>query len=180
MTSISLVDPNTSVRLFTDDVLVYRVINTIQDQVILQQDFAKLEGWAAAWGMVFNAPKCYMMQIHHGNSTKSYFYQICGEFLSPVINEKYLGVHMTQDLSWSLHIDRVATKASQKVGFIQSNLRGAPAQCKQLAYIALVCFGMESGSTIWDPHINMHSRSWRRYSTGPPVGLPRRTRTAPV
>ena len=154
----SVVDPNTSVRLFADDALVYRVINTIiQDQVTLQQDFARLEGWAKASGMVFNASKCYVMHIHRGNSTKSYFYQICGEFLSPVTNEKYIGVHITQDLSWSLHIDRVATKASQKLGFIRRNLRGAPAQCKQLAYIALVRSGMEYATTIWDPHINVHS-----------------------
>ena len=133
----SVVDPDKSVRLFADDALVYRVIDTIKDQVTLQQDFARLEGWAKAWGMVFNASKCYVMHIHCGNSTKSYFYQICGEFLSPVTNEKYLGVHITQDLSWSLHIDWVATKASQKLRFIHSNLRGAPAQCKQLAYIAL-------------------------------------------
>ena len=144
----SVVNPNTSVRLFADDALVYRVINTIQDQVTLQQDFVRFEGWAKAWGMVFNASKCYVMHIHRGNSTKSYFYQICGEFLSPVTNEKYLGVHITQDLSWSLHIDRVATKASQKLGFICRNLRGAPAQCKQLAYIALVRSGMEYASTI--------------------------------
>ena len=64
---------------------------------------------------------------------------------------------ITQDLSWSLHIDRVATKASQKLGFIRRNLRGAPAQCKQLAYIALVRSGMEYASTIWYPHINVHS-----------------------
>ena len=44
----SVVDPNTSVRLFADDALVYRMINTIQDQVTLQQDFARLEGWAKA------------------------------------------------------------------------------------------------------------------------------------
>ena len=67
----SVVDPDTSVRLFADDALVYRVINTIQDRVILQQDFARLEGWAKAWGMVFNASKCYVMHIHRRNSTKS-------------------------------------------------------------------------------------------------------------
>ena len=52
----------------------------------------------------------------------------------------------------------MATKASLKlIGFIHRNLRGAPAQYKQLAYIALVRSGMEYASTIWDPHINMHS-----------------------
>ena len=42
----SSVDPHMSVCLFVDDALVYRVIHTIQDQVILQQDFTRLEGWA--------------------------------------------------------------------------------------------------------------------------------------
>ena len=55
----SVVDPNTSVSLFADDVLVYRVINTIQD-------FARLERWAKALGMVFSASKYYVKHIHHG------------------------------------------------------------------------------------------------------------------
>ena len=35
----SMVDPDMLVHLFVDDALLYRVINTIQDQVILQQDW---------------------------------------------------------------------------------------------------------------------------------------------
>ena len=49
------------------------------------------------------------------------------------------------------------TKASQKLGFICCNLRGAPAQCKQLAYIALVSSAMEYQSTTGDSHIKVHS-----------------------
>ena len=52
----SVVDPNTSVRLFSDDALVYWVINTIQDQVIFQQDFARLKGWDKACCMGFKTP----------------------------------------------------------------------------------------------------------------------------
>ena len=106
---------------------------------------------------MFNASKCYLMHIHRGILTKSYFYQMCGEFPSPVTNGKYLGIHITQGLSWSLHIDRMVTKALQKLEFIRRNLRGAPAQCKQLAYIALVRPRVEYASTIWDPHINVYS-----------------------
>ena len=57
------VDPETTVRLFADDTLIYRVIHSIEDQVALQGDLLRLEKWAKSWGMVFNASKCYMMHI---------------------------------------------------------------------------------------------------------------------
>ena len=47
----SVVDPGTSVRLFADDTLIYRVIHSMEDQVVLQRDLARLEQWAVpgAW-----------------------------------------------------------------------------------------------------------------------------------
>ena len=64
----SVVDPGTSFRLFTDDTLVYRVIDNIEDHMALQQDFIQLESWAKSWGMVFNSSKCYMMHIGRGRN----------------------------------------------------------------------------------------------------------------
>jgi len=49
------VHTETHCRLFADDTLLYRVVETVSDQVIhLQQDLKRLEQWAADWGMVFN------------------------------------------------------------------------------------------------------------------------------
>jgi len=47
----SVVDPGTSVHLFADDTLIYRVIHSMEDQVVLQRDLARLEQWAVpgAW-----------------------------------------------------------------------------------------------------------------------------------
>ena len=148
----TVVDPGTSVRLFADDALIYRVINSLEDQVALQQDLRNLEHWASAWGMVFNASKCYMMHINRTRAHQPYMYQLCGTLLSSVTSEKYLGVYVNHDLRWTHHIDQVAAKAARKLGFIRRNLRGAPSECKKLAYIALVRSGMEYASIIWDPH----------------------------
>ena len=46
------------VRLFADDCLLYRPINSSDDQTILQEDLKELEEWANTWGMRFNAKKC--------------------------------------------------------------------------------------------------------------------------
>jgi len=82
----SVVDPGTSVRLFADDTLIYRVIHNIEDQVALQWDLASLEQWASTWGMMF---KCHIMHISRPSShTYQYMYQFRGVVLSSVTSEK--------------------------------------------------------------------------------------------
>ena len=95
--------------------------------------------------------KCYMMHIGRGRNILTHMYQLCGTILGSVTNEKYLGVYLNHNLKWDHHIDQVTAKAARKLGFIHRNLRGAPAECKKLAYIALVRSGMEYASIIWDP-----------------------------
>jgi len=48
-------------RLFADDCLLYRVINTKTDQLQLQEDLANLEIWEKTWQMSFNADKCFTL-----------------------------------------------------------------------------------------------------------------------
>ena len=84
----SVIDPGSSLRLFADDALVCRTIDTNEDQAILQKDLLRLESWANHWGMVFNPSKCYMMHIGRGKSTLTHMYELCGTILGSVESEK--------------------------------------------------------------------------------------------
>ena len=53
----SVVDPNTAVRLFADDCLMYRSITSPSDQFQLQRDLDALAHWGDCWGMRFNVKK---------------------------------------------------------------------------------------------------------------------------
>ena len=147
----SQVQRDTRCRLFADDSLLYRVIDLTLDQVQLQQDLKNLEKWALDWGMVFNPSKCYVMHINGGRTRRPYLYQLCGVLLKSVTQERYLGVILTQSLSWSNHISQVSVKANQKLGIIKRNLKGSPQELKRLAYITLVRSGMEYASPVWEP-----------------------------
>ena len=46
----SVVDPGTTVRLFADDTLIYRVIHSTEDQVALQGDLVRLEKMGQVMG----------------------------------------------------------------------------------------------------------------------------------
>lgn len=51
---------NSSVRLFADDCLLYRMIKKEDHHLTLQADLKHLEEWANKWGMRFNTKKCNM------------------------------------------------------------------------------------------------------------------------
>ena len=110
------VSPGTECRLFADDCLLYRCITCRLDQIKLQEDLANLEKWAIRWGMRFNAKKCYVMTICRRHTQISHMYQLCGTILGGVEQEKYLGVLISQDLSWGPHIQKVSISANQKLG----------------------------------------------------------------
>ena len=51
-------DVSSSLRLFADDCLLYRVIKSDLDAVHLQCDLNHLSQWAQTWQMKFNLDKC--------------------------------------------------------------------------------------------------------------------------
>ena len=57
---------SSQVRLFADDCLLYREVNSQSDHVILQNDLEALQNWAEEWGMRFNAQKCYILSVRRG------------------------------------------------------------------------------------------------------------------
>ena len=108
--------------------------------------------------MQFNPSKCHVLSVNSQSSRlhHQHFYELSGVVLKSVESEKYLGVTLSSDLSWSLHITAICTsctKANQKLGFIKRNLKCTPQELKRLSYIVFVRSGMEYVSIIWDPHL---------------------------
>ena len=93
------------------------------------------------------------MPVDRRKSQTPHVYRLNGTALGPVTSEKYLGVLISQDMSWSPHISSVSTKANQKLGFLKRNLKGSPTELKKLAYISIVRSSLEYASSIWDPHL---------------------------
>ena len=59
----SVLHPQTAVRLFADNCLIYRSVQSIDDQVLLQRDLDSLHLWGQCWGMRFNEKKCNIINL---------------------------------------------------------------------------------------------------------------------
>ena len=138
------------VRLFADDCLLYREIESRDDHHVLQSDLKALEKWAEKWGMQFNASKCTILSQ---NQKSTHFYTLDNEILRTVDHHPYLGVELSSDLKWTNHISKVIAKANSTLGLLKRNMKNCSEDCKRLAYCAMIRTQLEYACPVWDPHL---------------------------
>ena len=101
---------NSTCRIFVDDCLLYRKIDSITDANILQQHLFLLEKWAGTWMMQFNSLKCVELTVSKKLSPLTVSYKFCNDALTHVTEAKYLNLTLDQHLSFNKHIDIICKK----------------------------------------------------------------------
>ena len=143
-----------SVRLFADDCVLYRNINSLQDCLILQEDLDSLGLWEADWQMKFNVAKCHSMRVtrHYSHKQIIHDYTLHQQTLENVQSAKYLSITITENMDWGHHISDISSKATKTLGFLRRNLAFAPRSTKEVAYKTLVRPKLEYAAPIWSPY----------------------------
>ena len=142
----------TTIRLFADDCLLYRVIQSTDDTAILQADLNSVVNWSNKWQMSFNTKKCKTLPVTTKKNPIAHTYKMADDNLEIVSHHPYLGIELTQNLKWSLHINNIVSKANKALWFLRRNLWRYPVAVKQQMYYALVRPLLEYASSVWDPH----------------------------
>ena len=106
--------------------------------------------------MSFHPEKCSILIVHRKRSPVIFNYSLKGHTLTCDESTKYLGVEISQDMSWKLHIDKTVKKGNSTLGFLRRNLRINSEYIKSAAYISLIRPNLEYCSTIWNPHHKDH------------------------
>jgi len=139
-------------RLFADDCLLYRQINSIEDSELLQQDVDRLQDWENKWMMSFNPSKCEVLRvtIKRKNLIEA-AYTIHGQPLKIVSSAKYLGLTIDSELNYNEHISNICKKANSTRAFIHRNTRSCPRKVKATAHTSFVRPQLEYASTVRCP-----------------------------
>lgn len=145
---------SSSIHLFADDCVFFREITTNDDIHALQSDINAISNWCSTWQMKLNVKKCKFMRVSR-LSTIPPSYHLDHIALESVSSYKYLGLHITTDLSWKKHIDFITNKANRMLGYLKRNFQSAPSSIKLLFYKSIVRSQLEYASSIWDPHIEI-------------------------
>ena len=107
------------VGVFADDCVLFREVQTREDQLKLHNDLTKLIMWSNRWQMTFSPEKCEVLELGRVKRSLSTSYFLNGQKLSVVTKHNHLGVILSTKLSWSSHIDDAVAKARRVWGVIQ-------------------------------------------------------------
>ena len=143
---------NSQTRLFADDTAVYRLSASNDDRDQLQQDLLRLESWEKSWEMEFHPQKCTVLPISRSHNPIKNTYHLHGHTLENVTSAKYLGVTLSKNLSWDIHINNICNKANKILGFLRRNLKIGSTKVKDTAYKTFVRPILEYACTVWDPY----------------------------
>ena len=91
---------------------MYRTINSLEDAEALQFDLNTLLKWADTWQMQFNVKKCTVMRLTQKKFSIISIYTMQGTIQETVNYHPYLDVTITDNLSWTPHINNITKKAN--------------------------------------------------------------------
>ena len=103
--------------IFADDTKLQANVNSTDQADLIQEDLNGLKKWCDEWKLAFNAKKCHV--LHLGRKNLRHLYHINGALLTPVNEEKDLGVIISKDLKAEKHILECVKKANKLLGMIK-------------------------------------------------------------
>ena len=95
------------------------------------------------------AKKCYILSVRQNSSL---FYELDSTILQQVNTNPYLGLTLSEDLTWKTHISNICKKANSSLAFLRRNLQINQRHIKSSAYTTLVRPQLEYAAAIWDPY----------------------------
>lgn len=144
--------PDAEIRLFADDCLIFKKVTCQNDQISLNRSLARIHEWCTTWSMSLNSEKTVLLRITNKRQPFLFTYKINNDTVTEATEYKYLGLTITNKLTWSSHIEKICTAATQKLGLLRHKLKNAPSNAKLLAYKSFILPKIEYASAVWDPH----------------------------
>ncbi len=92
--------------------------------------------------MRFNAQKCYILSTATARKQTPYFYQLHGEILQSVPNTPYLGITLSTDLKFNIHLNKKVAKSYQCLAFVRRYLKHCPEKLRRLLYPTFLCYDL--------------------------------------
>jgi hypothetical protein len=147
-------------KLFADDLKLYSIINTDNDNISLQSTLDRLQQWCDIWQLTINSNKCYSLHLGKNNVHNVYFINECQIATSQVVTD--LGVDMDADLNFDAHVNKIVGKAYARLGVLFKGFASRDVRVLKRAYVAYVRPILEYASSVWSPHLLKHINAIER------------------
>ena len=120
------VSPESKVSSYVDDTRVTRCMtNPLPDCMALQEDLQAVYRWAEDVNMIFNGDKFEVLRFWPGSEPKPAHTYVDpdGNSIEEKSSLRDLGVQISSDLTFSIHIENVVAAATKMVGWVCRTFR---------------------------------------------------------
>ena len=109
-----------------------------------------ISSWDEKWLMEPSINKSSVLSFTLKCNSIFHYNNILGAMLKQVTNHDYLGVIISSDLNWKMHITKIYNKASRTLGLLIRTLSTCSLNVKSIAYKMPVCPQHEYASEVWN------------------------------
>ena len=141
-----------TLKLFADDAKLYTEINQ-SSSLSLQASLDRLSQWAQDWQLTINVKKCGVLHISQSKSVaaQNTTYYINSISLPCLNSISDLGIALSNDLSFNLHINNIVSKATQRAGILFRGFQSRDPLLLRKAFITYIRPLLEYSSIVWNP-----------------------------
>ena len=104
--------------LYADDSKLISRIKNDTNVANLQKDIDIINNWCETWLMKLIVSKCKVM--HMGKNNQKAAYSMFETDLETSTCEKDLGIHITDDLKWSTHVQIIAARTNNNFRHVKA------------------------------------------------------------
>ena len=152
----NLTDTNitSNIGIFADDTRIVKQIAEEVDASNLQSDLDSLYDWAKQNNMEFNGTKFQAIKYGRNLNLKdlyNYENSDCTEPIEDVDSTRDLGIEMSDDGSFTKHINKIIKKVKKKMGWINRSFVRNTIDFKRTIWRTYIQSVLDYGSQIWAP-----------------------------
>ena len=147
------VSPSTRVSSFVDDTRVKRGIKDVAtDCQALQSDLQAIYDWAEDVGLQFNSKKFECVRYWPGNvSPEQPYLSPAGTPIEEKSHLRDLGVELSDDCTFNLHIENVVISVSRLIGWVMRTFRSRTKLVMLTYWSSLLKSRLDYCSQLWSP-----------------------------
>jgi len=137
--------------LYADDILLFKPIDNQHDLQAFQNDLQLISNWIQQHGLNPNHEKTQLLIISRSRKPTTLSISLNGHTLTPCSEVKYLGVTISNDLTWSRHINNITKSTKRLLGRIHRKFHDAPSHLHLKVYQTTVLPKLDYCCAVWDP-----------------------------
>jgi hypothetical protein len=142
---------NCKIRLFADDTCLFIEVeepDTASDMI--EEDLENLSSWANKWKVNFSPPKTEEMVITRKRVKPLHRpVSLNNVPVTRVEHHKHLGLTLSKDLTWKVHVNEISDKAVRRLGILRSLKYKLNKRSLEKIYKGLIRPILEYGDIVW-------------------------------